>query len=178
MERIMPIHSFEEAVPPHHQEEVHGLQVPQHQDPQPTSTIEANPAQQPKKMPPPRRNGGPRLSSICHHNKRRSQCVKCYDEGTGGSTICQHRRQRYAVSCRIVLKIVHPPWLHCAYPLGGNDASCPLFQTLERSGASHPNHPHSLVHLLDRLPFFDTLCDCSPPCDLSWLRLSEIYRID
>ncbi|KAJ3113983.1 hypothetical protein HDU96_002675 [Phlyctochytrium bullatum] len=41
---------------------------------------------------------GPRQTSICHHGKRRSQCVQCYDEGTGGSTICKHRRQRYA--CR------------------------------------------------------------------------------
>ncbi|KAJ3193378.1 hypothetical protein HK101_004932 [Irineochytrium annulatum] len=39
---------------------------------------------------------GPRQTSICHHGKRRSQCVQCYDEGTGGSTICKHRRQRYA----------------------------------------------------------------------------------
>ncbi|KAI8610849.1 hypothetical protein BC830DRAFT_709799 [Chytriomyces sp. MP71] len=41
---------------------------------------------------------GPRLPSICHHLKRRSQCVQCYDEGTGGSTICKHRKQKYA--CR------------------------------------------------------------------------------
>ncbi|KAI9313677.1 hypothetical protein BDR26DRAFT_887522 [Obelidium mucronatum] len=47
---------------------------------------------------PPPRQAGPRLSSICHHSKRRSQCVQCYDEGTGGSTICKHRKQKYA--CR------------------------------------------------------------------------------
>ncbi|KAJ3062224.1 hypothetical protein HDU98_001884 [Podochytrium sp. JEL0797] len=37
-----------------------------------------------------------RVSAICHHGKRRSQCIQCYDEGTGGSIICEHRRQKYA----------------------------------------------------------------------------------
>ncbi|KAJ3235118.1 hypothetical protein HDU81_000785 [Chytriomyces hyalinus] len=41
---------------------------------------------------------GQRQSSICHHSKRRSQCVQCYEEGTGGSTICKHLKQKYA--CR------------------------------------------------------------------------------
>ncbi|KAJ3243068.1 Cilia- and flagella-associated protein 45 [Chytriomyces hyalinus] len=37
-----------------------------------------------------------RVSAVCHHGKRRSQCIQCYDEGTGGSIICEHRRQKYA----------------------------------------------------------------------------------
>ncbi|KAJ3309609.1 hypothetical protein HDU76_003572 [Blyttiomyces sp. JEL0837] len=66
----------------------------------PISTTTSNPPMTvnkngvPVRIPP--RRSGPRQSSICHHNKRRSQCVQCYDEGTGGSTICKHRRQRYA----------------------------------------------------------------------------------
>ncbi|KAJ3030895.1 UNVERIFIED_CONTAM: hypothetical protein HDU68_007393 [Siphonaria sp. JEL0065] len=50
------------------------------------------------RLPPRQPGAGPRQSSICHHSKRRSQCVQCYDEGTGGSTICKHRKQKYA--CR------------------------------------------------------------------------------
>ncbi|KAJ3124757.1 hypothetical protein HK100_011127 [Physocladia obscura] len=41
---------------------------------------------------------GQRKSSICHHAKRRSQCVRCKEEGTGGSIICKHFKQKYA--CR------------------------------------------------------------------------------
>ncbi|KAJ3308789.1 hypothetical protein HDU76_003811 [Blyttiomyces sp. JEL0837] len=37
-----------------------------------------------------------KLPGICHHNKRRCQCIQCFDEGTGGSILCEHRRQRYA----------------------------------------------------------------------------------
>ncbi|KAI8832775.1 hypothetical protein BJ741DRAFT_666942 [Chytriomyces cf. hyalinus JEL632] len=61
---------------------------------------ESNPSTQ-RSAPVPlylRKPEGPFMPSICHHNKRRSQCIQCYDEGTGGSTICHHRRQRY--SCR------------------------------------------------------------------------------
>ncbi|KAI8612423.1 hypothetical protein BC830DRAFT_562481 [Chytriomyces sp. MP71] len=64
----------------------------------PSASTTSRPAQVP---PPPlfmRKPEGPFMPSVCHHGRRRSQCVDCYDEGTGGSTICKHRRQRY--SCR------------------------------------------------------------------------------
>ncbi|KAI9326510.1 hypothetical protein BDR26DRAFT_877145 [Obelidium mucronatum] len=74
----------------------------------PTESLDS-PLTSPKKrsrqlrnIPPPlhlrKPADGVMLPAICHHGKRRSQCIDCYDEGTGGSTICKHRRQRY--SCR------------------------------------------------------------------------------
>ncbi|TPX53325.1 hypothetical protein CcCBS67573_g09720 [Chytriomyces confervae] len=65
---------------------------------QPDDAKESNPSTTQRSAPVPlylRKPEGPFMPSICHHNKRRSQC---YEEGTGGSTICHHRRQRYSVS--------------------------------------------------------------------------------
>ncbi|KAJ1550719.1 hypothetical protein HK405_016042 [Cladochytrium tenue] len=32
--------------------------------------------------------------TICHHNRRKTQCVLCFDMGIGGGSICPHRKRR------------------------------------------------------------------------------------
>ncbi|KAI9325169.1 hypothetical protein DFJ73DRAFT_914069 [Zopfochytrium polystomum] len=70
--------------------------------PPPTPVTAAAPAATPRSAavaPPPRRK--PRRRAPCAHNRRRSQCVDCYNLGQGGGSICIHRRRRVACEpCR------------------------------------------------------------------------------
>ncbi|KAJ1553303.1 hypothetical protein HK405_008322, partial [Cladochytrium tenue] len=40
--------------------------------------------------------------AACEHGRRKTQCVACYDAGTGGGSVCAHRRRKDACKdCRL-----------------------------------------------------------------------------
>ncbi|KAJ1555819.1 hypothetical protein HK405_012450 [Cladochytrium tenue] len=48
--------------------------------------------------------------TICHHNRRKTQCVLCFDLGIGGGSICPHRKRRDVCSaCRRADPPTRPP---------------------------------------------------------------------
>ncbi|KAJ1560760.1 hypothetical protein HK405_006051 [Cladochytrium tenue] len=86
------------------------LSQPQPSPPPPPSTVDdqrprliQRQHRQPEAAPPPpphhRRD---QRKTACVHGRRKTQCVACFDSGTGGGSICQHRRRRDACSvCRV-----------------------------------------------------------------------------
>ncbi|KAJ1555760.1 hypothetical protein HK405_013488 [Cladochytrium tenue] len=90
--------------------------------------------------------------TICEHNRRKTQCVRCYDLGVGGGSICPHRKRkdgclvcRSAGGSKALRQQVHstsPPISAASQPF--YDHSRPAFAQDARSRpTSVPSHSFS-----------------------------------